>query len=105
MPAWLFEPQIAALAQRHHIIALDPRGQGESDVPESGYNFERRARDIHEFLAPYNDVLLVGWSLGALEILEYANRHGEDKLAGMVLVDSSVGELDRKSTRLNSSHG
>ena len=93
MPAWLFEPQIAALAQRHRVIVLDPRGQGESDVPESGYNFERRARDIHEFLAPYKDVLLVGWSLGALEILDYTDRFGEDKLAGMVLVDSSVGEL------------
>ena len=93
MPAWLFEEQFAALALHHRVIALDPRGQGESDVPDTGYNFERRARDIHEFLASHRNVLLVGWSLGALEILEYMDRHGEDKLAGMVLVDSSVGEL------------
>ena len=37
--------------------------------------------------------MLVGWSLGALEILQYTHRFGDDKLAGMVLVDSSVGEL------------
>ena len=93
MPLWLFDEQFAALGKHHRVIALDPRGQGESDVPASGYNFERRAADIHEFLQPYPNVLLVGWSLGALEILQYTHRFGDDKLAGMVLVDSSVGEL------------
>ncbi len=93
MPAWLFNEQIVALGERYRVAALDPRGQGESDVPETGYHFERRAADIHEFLQPYQNVLLVGWSLGALEVLEYAHSHGENKLAGMVLVDSSVGEL------------
>jgi non-heme chloroperoxidase len=93
MPAWLFEPQFCGLGRHHRVVALDPRGQGESEVPAQGYNFERRAADIHEFLEPYCNVVLVGWSLGALEVLEYAHRYGEDKLAGMVLVDSSVGEL------------
>lgn len=93
MPAWLFSEQITALGKQYRVMALDPRGQGESDVPDHGYHFERRATDIHEFLKPYQNVLLVGWSLGALEVLEYAHRFGEDKLAGMVLVDSSVGEL------------
>lgn len=93
MPAWLFEPQFAALGQHHRVIALDPRGQGESEVPDHGYNFNRRSADIAEWLQDHENVLLVGWSLGALEVLEYAQRYGEAKLAGMVLVDSSVGEL------------
>lgn len=93
MPAWLWQPQIDALSRHYRVIALDPRGQGESDVPATGYNFERRATDIAEFLQAENHVVLVGWSLGALEALEYAHRFGEDKLAAMVLVDSSVGEL------------
>jgi non-heme chloroperoxidase len=93
MPAWLWQPQIDTLSKQYRVIALDPRGQGESDVPDFGYCFERRAADICEFLRPYENVVLVGWSLGALEVLEYAHRFGEDKLAGMVLVDSSVGEL------------
>lgn len=93
MPAWLWQPQIDALSAHYPVIALDPRGQGESDVPESGYNLERRAFDISEFLRPYKNVVLIGWSLGALEVLEYAHRFGEARLAGMVLVDSSVGEL------------
>ncbi len=93
MPAWLWQAQLEGLAAHYPVIALDPRGQGESAVPESGYTYARRATDLHEFLQPYPKVLLVGWSLGALEVLEYAHRYGEEKLAGMVLVDSSVGEL------------
>lgn len=93
MPASLWQRQIDALSAHYPVLALDPRGQGESDVPEGGYNFARRATDIHEFLQPYKNVLLVGWSLGALEALEYAHRFGEDRMAGLVLVDSSVGEL------------
>ncbi len=93
MPAWLWQPQLDAFSPHYRIIALDPRGQGESDVPASGYHFERRALDISEFLQPHHNVVLVGWSLGALEVLQYVHRYGEDRLAGMVLVDSSVGEL------------
>jgi len=93
MPAWLWQPQLDALGVHYPALALDPRGQGQSDVPDSGYTFERRATDIHEFLQPYQNVVLVGWSLGALEVLEYVHRFGEARLAGMVLVDSSVGEL------------
>ena len=93
MPAWLWQSQLDALGAHYPTVALDPRGQGQSDVPENGYHFERRATDIHEFLQSYQNVVLVGWSLGALEVLEYAHRYGDDKLAGMVLVDSSVGEL------------
>jgi microsomal epoxide hydrolase len=80
------------LGAHYPVIALIREGS-QSDVPGSGYNYERRATDIHEFLQPYQNVLLVGWSLGALEVLEYIHRFGAERLAGMVLVDSSVGEL------------
>ena len=93
MPASIWASQLAAFGERHLTLALDPRGQGGSDVPATGYNFERRATDLHEFLAPYDSVLLVGWSLGALEALHYVHLYGGDKLAGLALVDTSVGEL------------
>ncbi len=65
MPAWLWQPQIDALDAHYPVIALDPRGQGESDVPERGYTLERRARDIHEFLQPCQNVLLVARRAGS----------------------------------------
>lgn len=92
MPASIWQEQLVALSQRYRVAALDPRGQGQSDVPEHGYTAERRARDIAEFVERYPRVVLVGWSLGALEALEYVHRFGDRRLEALVLVDSSVGE-------------
>jgi non-heme chloroperoxidase len=92
MPAELWRRQLEALAARYYTIALDPRGQGRSDVPAKGYTAERRAADIDEFLRPFHNVVLVGWSLGAIEALQYLHMFGSEKISGLVLVDSSVGE-------------
>jgi microsomal epoxide hydrolase len=92
MPATIWQRQLAALGAKQCVAALDPRGQGASDVPPGGYTTARRAQDIHEFLGRYPAAVLVGWSLGALEALEYVHRHGDAALRGLVLVDSSVGE-------------
>ncbi|HEX4326948.1 MAG TPA: alpha/beta hydrolase [Burkholderiales bacterium] len=97
MPASIWHEQFAALGARYRTLALDPRGQGESEVPAQGYTAARRAADVHEFIAAAvparSRVLLVGWSLAALEALEYVSRYGEKRLAGLALIDSSVGEL------------
>jgi microsomal epoxide hydrolase len=92
MPATLWRKQLEALGGSYHVLAIDPRGQGESQVPPTGYTAERRAADLSEILQPLSNVLLVGWSLGAIESLQYVQMFGADRLAGLVLVDSSVGE-------------
>jgi non-heme chloroperoxidase len=94
MPAWIWQPQIQAFAQRYHVVAFDPRGQGESDAPASGYEPGRRSQDIAELIGNLEPVpvLLVGWSLGVLDTLAYVRAHGDEKVAGLVLVDNSVGE-------------
>lgn len=92
MPAAIWQPQLAALGASHRVAALDPRGQGESEIPAYGFNIERRAADVREFVARYESVVLVGWSLGALEALQCVHRYGDAALEALVLVDSSVGE-------------
>ncbi len=93
MPAWIWAPQIAAFSRRYHVIAFDPRGQGASEAPARGYTPERRGQDIAELIARLRaPVLLVGWSLGVLDSLAYLHTHGDAALAGLVLVDNSVGE-------------
>jgi microsomal epoxide hydrolase len=94
MPAWIFAPQIAAFQTRYRVVALDPRGQGDSDVPASGYDHNRRGQDIAELLAHLGTsrVVLIGWSLGVLDTLAYVHTHGDGRIAGLVLVDNSVGE-------------
>jgi non-heme chloroperoxidase len=92
MPAAIWQKQLEQLGRSYHTLALDLRGQGESAVPEIGYTAERRATDVREFIEPFSNVLLIGWSLGAIEALQYVNMFGDRRLAGLVLVDSSVGE-------------
>jgi non-heme chloroperoxidase len=74
MPAAIWQPQLAALGASRRVVALDPRGQGESEIPAHGFNIERRATDVREFVARYEPVVLVGWSLGALEALQCVHR-------------------------------
>jgi len=94
MPAWIWQPQIQAFARHYHVVSFDPRGQGDSDAPASGYEPRRRGQDIAELIANLVPVpvLLVGWSLGVLDTLAYVHAHGDLNLAGLVLVDNSVGE-------------
>ncbi len=94
MPAWIFRPQIDYFAQRFHVVALDPRGQGTSEAPAGGYDYRRRGEDIADLVAALNTrpLLLVGWSLGVLDSLAYVHEHGDGRLAGLVLIDNSVGE-------------
>src|SRR5947207_4384199 len=48
MPAWIFQSQIQYFATEYHVVALDPRGQGDSDIAASGYDQYRRGQDIAE---------------------------------------------------------
>ncbi|HEX4597323.1 MAG TPA: alpha/beta hydrolase [Burkholderiaceae bacterium] len=92
MPATIWQAQLQALGQRYRTLALDPRGQGDSEIPAAGYDAQRRADDLRELLAPLPRVVLVGWSLGVLDALNLVDRFGDSQLAGLVLVDNSVGE-------------
>ncbi len=94
MPAWIWSPQIRDFAAGYHVIALDPRGQGDSEVAPSGYEPIRRGQDIAELVARLGPepVLLVGWSLGVLDTLAYVHTSGDRRIAGLVLVDNSIGE-------------
>src|SRR5271155_1787004 len=50
MPAWIWMPQIQAFSRRYHVVAFDPRGQGDSAAPASGYEPVRRGRDVAELI-------------------------------------------------------
>ena len=94
MPAFIWEPQLAGLSPRWRTVALDPRSQGRSQVARNGHEPSRRGRDIAEAIERLgaDRVVLVGWSLGVLDGLAFVQEHGDARLAGLVLVDNSVGE-------------
>ena len=94
MPAWIWMPQIQAFSRQFHVVAFDPRGQGDSAIPAGGYEPLRRGRDVAELIARLGGgpVVVVGWSLGVLDTLAAIHVAGDGRLAGLVLVDNSVGE-------------
>lgn len=92
MPATIWQAQIDALGARFRVVALDPRGQGDSEITVRGYTAERRAADIAELLAGLPRVVLVGWSLAVLEALQMIDSYGAQRLDALMLVDNSIGE-------------
>jgi non-heme chloroperoxidase len=93
MPGWIWFDVAKQWATKHRVIVFDPRGQGKSDVPTSGFEYKRRAADIAELIASCNcsQITLVGWSLGGLEALQYVHQFQAEHLSALVLVDHSVG--------------
>jgi len=93
MPGWIFTPQQAAFSPRYRVILFDPRGQGASEITDTGYNQDRRGQDIGELINRLNGpVIVIGWSLGVLDALAWVHQGGSEKLAGLVFIDNSVGE-------------
>lgn len=99
MPADIFEPQINVLSAHFHVIALDPRSQGDSQKTPEGNYPERHAHDIDELLQHLNvtSAVLLGWSNGVPDVLSYVAKVGTAKLRGVILVD---GFLDFSSPQM-----
>ena len=92
MPAWIWQKQIDEFSKRYHVIAVDPRSQGESDKPTYGHLPETRARDYKELVDQLGlkQPVLVGWSMGCGELIKYAEQFGTDNVGGLVLVDGYI---------------
>jgi non-heme chloroperoxidase len=92
LPAFLWNEQLTKFAPTIRVIAIDPRSQGDSTKTPDGNTPESRARDLHEILANLgvSSPILVGWSQGAHDVSAYVQQFGNDSVAGVVIVDTSV---------------
>lgn len=92
MPAEIWQPQIDALSAKYRVIAVDPRSQGDSDKVADGNYPERHARDIQELVdhLKLQKPVLVGWSLGAEDVLSYVDQFGTANIGAVVLVDEFI---------------
>jgi non-heme chloroperoxidase len=50
MPAEIWGAEIRSLSHEYHVIALDPRSQGESQETDDGNFPQRRAQDIKDLV-------------------------------------------------------
>ena len=94
IPGWSqtaaqFEDQMAGLAARRRVIAVDMRGHGESDKPEHGYRIQRLAMDLRNAIEALGleRVSLLGHSMGCSVIWCYLDLFGPAGLERLVLVD------------------
>jgi pimeloyl-ACP methyl ester carboxylesterase len=84
------------LAERFRLIAVDLRGHGESEAPETGYDDPAQwAEDISAVLDyAGRPAVLLGWSYGGLVITDYLRVSGQAGVAGLVYV-GAITELGR----------
>jgi non-heme chloroperoxidase len=69
-------------------VAYDRRGHGQSSKPENGYDYDRLASDLGTILdrLDLKDVVLVGHSMGAGEVVRYLARFGGRRIVRVMLV-------------------
>jgi pimeloyl-ACP methyl ester carboxylesterase len=105
--AWWWEPVARAIAPEYRLIALDQRGHGDSEwVRPLAYSPADYAGDIARFVAHLiidgDKPVVVGHSMGGLNVLAFARSHPEAARGAMaidVAVTSSRGR-DRYLRRL-----
>lgn len=93
MPAWIWQKQLEYFSDDWRVVAMDPRGQGESSKNATDYSSAARARDIKAMIDKLKlaRVVVVGWSMGVTDIAAFVDQFGTDSLAGIVLVDGTAG--------------
>ncbi|PZU76368.1 MAG: hypothetical protein DI546_07905 [Rhizobium sp.] len=84
----MWDAQVAALSQAFTVARYDLRGFGQSSRPSGPYD---HVEDLATFIASqaFDRPILVGLSLGANVILEYAGRHSA-AVRGMVLASAGL---------------
>jgi pimeloyl-ACP methyl ester carboxylesterase len=84
------EQLVSGLRHRYRLVAMDLRGHGESDKPQTGYDDSSLwAEDIAATIdaLSLDHPILCGWSYGPLVMLDYIRRYGESRIGGLHFVD------------------
>lgn len=83
--AWQVELKLFADAG-YRTIAHDRRGHGRSAKTATGHTMDQYARDLAELIEHLDlrDVVLVGHSTGGGEVVRYAARYGQGRVAKVV---------------------
>lgn len=91
------EPQLTGLSNEYRTLAFDFRGHGRSEKTELGHTLPQHARDVRAFLdqLDLDDVVVVGWSMGAIVSWEYVDQFGTDRIRALVDVDMEPSPMQR----------
>jgi pimeloyl-ACP methyl ester carboxylesterase len=86
-----FHRQLPYFSERYRTILLDLRGHGGSEHTAGGHVVAQHARDVRGVLKELDldDVVVAGWSMGTLVMLDYVEQFGTDKLRALIDIDQS----------------
>jgi pimeloyl-ACP methyl ester carboxylesterase len=93
LPATTWSAQIDYLADRYHVVALDPRAHGASSKPTHGMHVARLGADIADLIDHLDSgpAIIAGHSHGAFQSMSYLQQSGTDQAAALIIVDMSLG--------------
>lgn len=93
MPAWIWDKQLEYFSKDYNVVAMEPRSQGDSDQTTEGHYAHAMAKDIQAVVDTLNlqRLVLIGWSIGVPQVVNYTVHFDSGKLMGLVLVDGIVG--------------
>jgi pimeloyl-ACP methyl ester carboxylesterase len=85
--AWQYQ-MISVVDNGRRAVAYDRRGHGRSDDPGRGYDYDTLADDLAQVLQRLDlqDVTLVAHSMGSGEAVRYLTRHGDGRIARLLLL-------------------
>ncbi|WP_430790395.1 alpha/beta fold hydrolase [Virgibacillus flavescens] len=94
MSSKFFHKQVPYFKENYRCIILDLRGHGQSAKVEHGHTVAQYARDLKLFLEKLDleDVILVGWSMGAFVLWDYVNQFGTENIKALTIVDQSPSD-------------
>ena len=86
----------SALAPMHQVTAMDLRGRGLSDKPQTGYSEEHHVRDVRSLMddLELGKAVLLGHSLGGYISMALAAQYPE-RVEGLILLDAG-GDLSQE---------
>ncbi len=98
---WAFHKIMPALAENHHVVAVDIRGMGATDKPAGGYNKRTMAEDIRQLLAHlgYGEAHIVGHDIGSQVAYAFAANH-PDATTSVTFLDVSAQPQNTRDLRL-----
>ena len=91
-----------AFNAKHHVLALDQRGHGESEWgPPNDYIPQRYAADLAEVVEQLDlrDFVLMGHSMGGMVTLVYAATY-PGRIARLIIVDSTLRLTEERAAAM-----
>jgi len=84
-----YKMQIPEFRKKYKVLSYDLRGHGDSERPETGLTIPNFARDLNELIEykGYENVTLIGWSMGVHIIFDYIKQFGTENIDKLVLLD------------------